>query len=455
MELLADNHQPSPEGKQTTNPVDTWQQMPRILKLALDQGFVKDNNRLHTVLALLNFFSGNASNVFTFHHGGKYNTNFFLIMPGKSGTGKGFLSSLQSHIYEEEESLNSEFEIGSGDDSLDERWNLTFSLDSSSAGLSGALYKNDGSGWIVDTEIITGVTSSGMDYARQIGSFVLKAFQNEIIDISRKEMAMKFKPNFSIALTGVEDAVLQFFENATDGKLARMMILPIVGDINFDPKTFEFSEEQFDLEAEEELKKHLHNMMLLGAELKRQGIRFIHRWEPEQARELYLLYNDLFDQAKEYEHEGLEQIIFRTALQHSKLAGLISYIRYLESTMLTGEIPEMGSMHYLSTTSHDQEFIRAVMMETLPHMKEYFFILPKRKASLHPKLSKLSLGAAALYKALPDNKPLTRPEIVEFKDQLSVSERTIDKYRKALTDAGLLKASRFGEYVKVDLDKSE
>jgi len=300
----------------------------------------------------------------------------------------------------------------------------------SSAAFTKVLKENGERGIICETEADTLSGALGQDWG-DYSDLMRKGFHHESMSYLRKsgERYEIERPSLSIVLSGTPGQVKKLIPDAENGLFSRFIFYqyetpPIWRDVSPDLSRPSLDSHFHSLSLR--VNRLIHQVELLGPILfQLQG----HQWRFLN-QELGKWLQDLV----KLEGREVHSIVFRMGLILYRIAMVLSILRI-----------EEGAHQNSTLVCTDQDFSIAVQLAStlLDHSTVMFNLLPRSR------LNEVKSGGKieGFLAGLPSGE-FSRQEADELGNQLKISTRTITNYLGQLTEAGLLKKSAHGRYIK-------
>lgn len=357
---------------------------------------------------------------------GNYNkerqyANLFVLVIAPPASGKGRMKCARILLEEYEEFLSTPAANQEGTKPK----NLFIPANVSSAALYDALNQSDGVGIIFETEADTISNALKQDWGG-FSDVLRKSFHQEPISLIRKGgpyLKIK-KPRFAIALSGTTNQLRPFIDSVENGLFSRFIfhVLPNHNAwVNVSPSANAVS-----LDASFEPLKAKCCMLLRYSQANPFEMTLsTSQWETLDAR------FSRMQQTKGMEVTDLVPSIRRLGLIVFKLCMVLTSIRRAESEQ-RGATVECAEDDFQIALGFADRFLASAeaMMLALPRRSTYHNPTPKHR----------------LLDKLPAE--FRRKDIVEMRDELGLSTRTIDEDLKNLLAQHLTKA-KAGYYKKV------
>jgi hypothetical protein len=310
---------------------------------------------------------------------------------------------------------------------------LFIPANNSSAKVIKDLNESDGLGIFCETEADTMGNTLKQDWGGY-SDLLRKAFQHENISYSRKtgdEWVEVPTPRLSVALAGTPNQVVNLIANAEDGLFSRFIFYVFKSEIKW---------------IRANATKNGFNTTKHYQEIAKKVDELYKLYEGTQ--EFYFELTDTqWDKLNDFGQKILLNSVLFVSEDASGTSKRMGLILYRIAMIITALRYYDNAEFSVTLTCSDEDFESALALAEVyyQHSVTMFYRLPKESEPIDPKLKQL-------YKMLPNE--FTRKQAIRLgKNQLAISDRTIDTLLGDLVKQGQLNKPKAGHYVKINKEE--
>jgi hypothetical protein len=419
------------------------------------------------VIGAITSFGNALPGVKIIYDGRKYGINTNLFITAKAASGKGRLETvkelfkvidnLYEQRYKKEMGLYKENKAAydatkdEDNDIFNEepiepvRKKFFLTADSSNSAFVNRVKNSDGRGVLLDTEGKTLSNSFGQEWG-DFSTILLKAFQNESIEISRNSGDIEIDfPEFSVALSGTPSQLLAVFPGTEDGLFSRFLFYVFFSEPVWDERVFD---PQYCGQREnisENLSSRIGSMYKM---IEGMGKNLVFEWKQPYIDKLNTHFKAWLKQYYTVFGGDSASVIFRLGVISSRIAAILSLVRKLDNATAPGIQTSPNTSEYrYSCTDDDFECTVHLIELYLDHTFRCFEYLHSKEA-FEPKI--LVKGVQVkFYQALPST--FKRSEAIKVAEGLKISERAAGGYLGDFVNKEMLeRLDGKGNYQKIE-----
>ena len=290
--------------------------------------------------------------------------------------------------------------------------------DASAASLIDVIYHNGGSGLVFDSEAQTFTNTIKQDYGVNLKTTLLKSFENEHVEISRKsldDIISIENARISVLLTGNPEHLFLLVKSISDGFYSRFAIFQTKNQEWKDANNVENLKDYSVIYSElADVVFELHN------KLNKQDEKYKFSLTEEQLIHFNHFFKSLYRLTSSNIDPNFSSVIYRLAL---------NFYRYCA---ILGAIRESGNLPY-SYHCNNEDFMTAIEICSTVLKHFLFFEEPVNQSS-------------EFYNLLPEE--FTRAEYLAIGKTLKMGTRTIDSKIQQLFAIKKIEKISHGKYKK-------
>ncbi|MFB6258960.1 MAG: DUF3987 domain-containing protein [Flavobacteriales bacterium] len=415
----------------------------RIRDLVNDIRDPQEHARSQDILVLggLSLIGACLPNTFIVHDKELKGMNISVFVCAPSAAGKGRLSLLEQIAKAIDDVRYQEYlaEWEDHDEESDEeepkRKIFTIPANASSSALIQQLARNEGEGFLIDTEADTLSTTLEQDWG-DFSHILRKVTHNEPTDklrIDSDEDEVRF-PHFSVLLSGTPKQLPRLIPSIENGLFSRFLYYrfdtkPVWRDV--------FTAEGWE-EQEERMQALRSDLKDLNEQLREREEKLVIKWSAEGSAILNDRFSRWLDRYHEFFGRDAVAVVKRLALAANRFASIFTVLdRFFERD--EKNLPEelhLGAADARTALS---------LIETL--VEHSFTVYDAMPAEDSERKGEGTVLAMQLFDSLPD--AFSTSEAKKKGGEIGLADRTVDSYLKKMVEKGVIQRMKKGHYEKL------
>ena len=413
--------------------------LPEVLRDTVTT-FTEPHERLIYLASSLAVLAGCMPNVQgLYKQGRRYSPTHFLCVVARSASGKSAINwarKLGQEVHKKIIKSSEGISFGGEESVAEQHHGLFLTTDASAAAFIRALDANGGRGVMIATEIDTLLGSFGQEWGKFSDKLRMAAEHEPIETLRVDDIVSVDRPELSLVLSGTPNQARELFTSPEDGLYSRFGLLVYEA-----PRTWDRggpSPEDEDRRAT--VKQAAARVKALYQRLQQRESPLRFTMNESQWDSLDSLFETrLRDLAQHSAPAELDSCVKRAGVTAFRLAMTLSVLRAFEE----GEA--LDSIQTVSPTGEEMEAALRLADMYLENALHFAEGLPK---SISPQVSSKGMTYEVFYGLLPSH--FQRKKAVAIGESMSpeLSESTVDRYLKKLSESGRLTKLSHGKYTK-------